>query len=97
MMLAPGIGSLFESITVPRIRLLRFSAWNILDAMQSFDPSFRLMTNTQFGSDPNALPEMYIRGRSGIGVRDLDKDQHCPDYYFQKVRLNVQFQVFLMH
>ena len=33
------------------------------------------MTNTQFGSDPNALPEMYIRGRSGVGVRDLDKDQ----------------------
>lgn len=55
--------------------LRKVSQTNILDAMQSFDPSFRLMTNTQFGSDPNALPEMYIRGRSGIGVRDLDKDQ----------------------
>jgi 4-hydroxy-tetrahydrodipicolinate synthase len=29
MMLAPGIGSLFESITVPRIRLSRFSACNL--------------------------------------------------------------------
>lgn len=55
--------------------LRKVSQTNVLDAMQSFDPSFRLMTNTQFGSDPNALPEMYIRGRSGIGVRDLDKDQ----------------------
>lgn len=55
--------------------LRKVSQTNILDAMQSFDPSFRLITNTQFGSDPNALPEMYIRGRSGIGVRDLDKDQ----------------------
>lgn len=55
--------------------LRKVSQTNILDAVQSFDPSFRLMTNTQFGSDPNALPEMYIRGRSGIGVRDLDKDQ----------------------
>ena len=33
------------------------------------------MSNTQFGSDPNALPEMYIRGRSGVGTRDLDKNQ----------------------
>ena len=55
--------------------LRKVSQINIIDAMQSFDPSFRLMTNTQFGSDPNALPEMYIRGRSGVGVRDLDKDQ----------------------
>lgn len=50
------------------------SQTNILDAMQVFDPSFRLVTNTQFGSDPNALPEMYIRGRSGMGVKELDRD-----------------------
>lgn len=55
--------------------LRKVSQTNVLDAMQSFDPSFRLMSNTQFGSDPNALPEMYIRGRSGVGVRDLDKNQ----------------------
>jgi len=55
--------------------LRKVSQTNVIDAMQSFDPSFRLMTNTQFGSDPNALPEMYIRGRSGVGVRDLDKSQ----------------------
>lgn len=26
------------------------------------------------GSDPNAIPEIYIRGRSGIGVKQLDQD-----------------------
>ena len=26
------------------------------------------------GSDPNSLPEFYIRGRSGVGVMELDKD-----------------------
>ena len=55
--------------------LRKVSQTNVLDAMQSFAPSFRLMSNTQFGSDPNALPEMYIRGRSGVGTRDLDKNQ----------------------
>ena len=55
--------------------LRKVSQTNVLDAMQSFDPSFRLMSNTQFGSDPNALPEMYIRGRSGVGTRDFYKNQ----------------------
>lgn len=63
-----------SSTQVTGEQLRQASQTNILDAMQSFDPSFRLMTNTQFGSDPNALPEMYIRGRSGVGVRELDRN-----------------------
>ena len=55
--------------------LRKVSQTNIIGAIQSFDPSFRLVDNVQFGSDPNALPEMYIRGRSGFGVKELDKDQ----------------------
>lgn len=54
--------------------LRKVSQTNILGAIQSFDPSFRLVDNTQFGSDPNTVPEMYIRGRSGFGIKDLDKD-----------------------
>ncbi|QIU93656.1 SusC/RagA family TonB-linked outer membrane protein [Bacteroides faecium] len=55
--------------------LRKVSQTNVIGALQTFDPSFRLVSNTQFGSDPNALPEMYIRGRSGFGVKELDKDQ----------------------
>ena len=33
--------------------LRKVSQTNILGAIQSFDPSFRLVDNTQFGSDPN--------------------------------------------
>lgn len=62
--------------------LRKVSQTNILDAIQSFDPSFRIMDNTPFGSDPNAMPEMTIRGQSGVGNRALDTDQlsksnHC--------------------
>lgn len=39
-----------------------------------YDPSFRVKTNNQWGSDPNALPEMQIRGQSSIGVKDLDRN-----------------------
>ena len=69
-----------SSFTVVRLRFrvmtcVRCHRPNIIGAIQSFDPSFRLVDNVQFGSDPNALPEMYIRGRSGFGVKELDKDQ----------------------
>lgn len=46
----------------------------MVQALASFDPSFRIQKSNIWGSDPNAVPEMYIRGRSGIGVKGLDKD-----------------------
>lgn len=55
--------------------LRKVSQTNILDAIQSYAPSFRLLDNTQFGSDPNSMPEMVIRGQSGVGVRQLDTDR----------------------
>lgn len=64
-----------SSITVKQEDLMKVSQTNVIAALQVFDPSFRIQTNNQWGSDPNALPEMYIRGRSGIGIKELDKDE----------------------
>ncbi|MEY8593643.1 SusC/RagA family TonB-linked outer membrane protein [Butyricimonas hominis] len=61
-----------NSISVSREELLNVSKTNVIQALQVFDPSFRIQENNQWGSDPNAVPEMYIRGRSGIGVKQLD-------------------------
>ena len=61
-----------NSISVSKDQLLKVSKTNVLQALQVFDPSFRIQENNQWGSDPNAVPEMYIRGRSGIGVKQLD-------------------------
>ena len=63
-----------SSTTVKRDELMKVSPTNVISALQTFDPSFRIQTNDQWGSDPNSLPEMYIRGRSGIGIKELDKD-----------------------
>lgn len=62
-----------SSVTVKGDDLLKVSQTNVISALQTFDPSFRIQTNNQWGSDPNALPEMYVRGRSGIGVTDLER------------------------
>ena len=63
-----------NSVTVKREDLLKVSKTNVIQALQVFDPSFRIQDNNRWGSDPNALPEMYVRGRSGIGVKDLDRN-----------------------
>ena len=46
----------------------------MIDVLQVYDPSLRIAVNNEMGSDPNSLPEFYIRGRSGVGVMELDKD-----------------------
>ena len=59
-----------NSVTVTKDELMSVSKSNVIKALQTFDPSFRIQTNNDWGSDPNALPEMYVRGRSGIsGVK----------------------------
>ena len=46
---------------------------NALSAIQIFEPSFRIAENLDMGSNPNTLPQMYVRGRSGIGTPALDE------------------------
>lgn len=60
------------SITVSAEQLMSVSKTNVLGALQTFDPSFRIAENNALGSNPNSVPELYIRGRSGIGTTQLD-------------------------
>lgn len=65
-----------SSTQVKREDLLKVSSGNIISALQVFDPSLRMIKNNLMGSDPNTLPEFYIRGRSGLsGVKQLDQLQ----------------------
>lgn len=68
-------GSFTGSYTqVSKEDILRVSPNNLIQALQVFDPSLRIMQNIDLGSNPNALPEFYIRGQSGFpGVKELDK------------------------
>ena len=53
--------------------ILKISLRNVIDVLQVFDPSLRVVKNNEMGSNPNALPEFYIRGRTGMdGVKQLD-------------------------
>lgn len=62
------------SVTVSADQLMSVSKTNVLGALQVFDPSFRIAENNLAGSNPNNVPELYIRGRSGIGTTQLDAE-----------------------
>lgn len=64
-----------SSVTVTADELMRVSKTDVLSALQTYDPSFRIAENTNLGSNPNAIPELYIRGRSGIGTTQLDAEK----------------------
>ena len=53
---------------------------NILQRLKTLDPSFAILDNTLYGSDPNRLPNMEIRGKSSmLGMRDeLEADPNQP-------------------
>ena len=75
-----------SAIRVEKKELLKVASRNVISALQVFDPSLRIMKNNDMGSDPNTVPEFYIRGRSGVGVMELDKNsvsktalQHNPN------------------
>lgn len=59
---------------ITRDELLRVSPGNIINALQIFDPALRVERNNEMGSDPNTLPDFYIRGKSGMaGVSEMDQ------------------------
>lgn len=62
------------SVTVTADQLMSVSKTNVIGALQTFDPSFRIAENNLAGSNPNNIPELYIRGRSGIGTTQLDAE-----------------------
>ena len=53
---------------------------NILQSLKTLDPAFAILEDNQFGSDPNRLPNMEIRGKSSMsGLRDqLEADPNQP-------------------
>ena len=53
---------------------------NVLQSLKTLDPAFAILEDNQFGSDPNRLPNMEIRGKSSmLGLRDeLDADPNQP-------------------
>lgn len=46
--------------------LKKIGAQNVLQSLKTLDPSFKIADNLQFGSDPNRMPDIEVRGKSSI-------------------------------
>ncbi len=48
--------------TVSSDELTRVGNTNVLDALKNIDPGFQMIDNNEFGSDPNRMPDIQMRG-----------------------------------
>jgi len=65
-----------SSVNVKNEEIIKTSPGNMVQALQMFDPSLKLADNSEFGSNPNKIPEFYMRGKTSIGidVSDISRD-----------------------
>ncbi|WP_224996337.1 SusC/RagA family TonB-linked outer membrane protein [Cesiribacter sp. SM1] len=65
------------AITVSGEELKQVNPLNILQSIQAYDPSFKITENNLAGSNPNRLPNITVRGATGLpggGGEQLDNN-----------------------
>ncbi len=67
------------SVTGSQVRvtgdeLRKVGSLNFMQAVNAFDPSIRMNPNIEFGSDPNKVPDITIRGENGFDLRSSADD-----------------------
>ncbi len=61
--------------TISEKELKTFRGRNLLSTLKNIDPTFNIVENNIYGSDPNHLPEVQIRGTSSLPtVKDLKNE-----------------------
>ena len=58
--------------TISSDELKRVGNSNVLQSLKNLDPSIMFIDNMALGSDPNAVPEMVLRGKSAINIGGTD-------------------------
>lgn len=85
-----------NATTVNREQLLRTNNKNVISALQTFDPSFRIKENALWGSDPNALPEFNIRGESSIGMNKSLEQENLKQSQRTGLKDNPNLPIFIL-
>ncbi|MCC8173682.1 MAG: TonB-dependent receptor plug domain-containing protein [Odoribacter sp.] len=65
---------------------------NVLQSLKTLDPSFNILENNEFGSNPNRLPDIEIRGKSSIiGLtEEYQTDPNQPLFILDGFESNLQ-------
>ena len=54
------------SATFKTDQLKAVGSSNVLQSLKTLDPSFKMMESSQFGSNPNVMPDIEIRGKTSV-------------------------------
>jgi len=82
--------------TIKKEDLQRVSNSNVLESLKNLDPSIMFVDNMSLGSDPNARPEMILRGKSSIQTGDVDlkamyqTDPNAPLFVLDGFEVSIQ-------
>ena len=52
--------------TITKNEIMAYRGQNMLQTLRNIDPAFNVMENNEFGSDPNRLPDITVRGNSSL-------------------------------
>lgn len=63
-----------SQVVVQGDELRKVGSLNLMQALNAFDPSIRMAPNLEFGSDPNRIPEITVRGENGFDLRSSADD-----------------------
>lgn len=63
-----------SQVTVKAEDLRKVGALNVLQALNAFEPSVHLQQSLAYGSDPNRIPDITIRGENGFDLRESTDD-----------------------
>lgn len=65
---------------------------NLIQSLKTLDPTFAVLENNQYGSDPNRLPDLEIRGKSSIvGLKEqFGEDPNQPLFILDGFETSLQ-------
>ncbi|WP_316815621.1 SusC/RagA family TonB-linked outer membrane protein [Pedobacter nyackensis] len=63
-----------SELTIKGDDLRRIGYANVLQSLSAYDPAIQMKENIEFGSDPNRVPDLTIRGENSFDLRGLADD-----------------------
>lgn len=63
-----------SAVSMTKDELMKVSNQNLFQSLKNMDPSLMIFDNLEFGSDPNKMPDMQLRGTSTFNLGDAASD-----------------------
>lgn len=81
-----------SEVVVTGDELRQVGSLNLMQAISSFDPGVRTLESNEFGSDPNRMPEITVRGEKGFDLRseadDSKTNPNAPLYIMDGIEVS---------